>query len=27
MESSAIYTVCHRRKCRGAMISAVSGNL
>ena len=27
MESSAIYTICHRRKCRGAMISAVSGNL
>jgi uridine phosphorylase len=27
MESSAIYTVCHRRACRGAMISAVSGNL
>lgn len=27
MESSAIYTVCHRRQCRGAMISAVSGNL
>ncbi len=27
MESSAIYTVCHRRKVRGAMISAVSGNL
>jgi uridine phosphorylase len=27
MESSAIYTVCHRRSCRGAMISAVSGNL
>ncbi|MDR1618837.1 MAG: hypothetical protein LBS06_07315, partial [Treponema sp.] len=27
MESSAIYTVCHRRKRRGAMISAVSGNL
>jgi len=27
MESSAIYTVAHRRKCRGAMISAVSGNL
>lgn len=27
MESSAIYTVCHRRKCRGATISAVSGNL
>jgi len=27
MESSAIFTVCHRRKVRGAMISAVSGNL
>lgn len=27
MESSALYTVCHRRKCRAAMISAVSGNL
>lgn len=27
MESSAIYTVCHRRNVRGAMISAVSGNL
>ena len=27
MESSAIYTVCHRRKCRAAMICAVSGNL
>ncbi len=27
MESSALYTVCHRRKVRGAMISAVSGNL
>jgi uridine phosphorylase len=27
MESSAIYTVCHKRKKRGAMISAVSGNL
>ncbi|MCI6172983.1 MAG: nucleoside phosphorylase [Clostridiales bacterium] len=27
MESSAIYTVCHRRGKRGAMISAVSGNL
>lgn len=27
MESSAIYTVCHRRKARGAMISAVSGNI
>lgn len=27
MESSALYTVCHRRKKRGAMISAVSGNL
>ena len=27
MESSALYTVCHRRKCRGAMICAVSGNL
>ena len=27
MESSAIYTVCHRRGIRGAMISAVSGNL
>lgn len=27
MESSAIYTVCHLRKVRGAMISAVSGNL
>lgn len=27
MESSAIYTVCHRRRKRGAMISAVSGNL
>ena len=27
MESSAIYTVCAKRKKRGAMISAVSGNL
>ncbi|MHB1394408.1 MAG: nucleoside phosphorylase [Clostridia bacterium] len=27
MESSALYTVCHRRKKRAAMISAVSGNL
>ncbi len=27
MESSALFTVCHRRKCRAAMISAVSGNL
>lgn len=27
MESSAIYTVCHKRKCRGATINAVSGNL
>ena len=27
MESSAIYTVCHRRHCKAAMISAVSGNL
>lgn len=27
MESSAIYTVCHKRKKRAAMISAVSGNL
>ncbi len=27
MESSAIYTVCHKRNKRGAMISAVSGNL
>ncbi len=27
MESSALYTVCHRRGCRGAMVSAVSGNL
>jgi len=27
MESSAIYTVTHRRRVRGAMISAVSGNL
>ena len=27
MESSAIYTVCHRRKKRAAMVSAVSGNL
>lgn len=27
MESSALYTVCHRRKVRGAMISAVSGNI
>lgn len=27
MESSALYTVCHRRKERAAMISAVSGNL
>jgi uridine phosphorylase len=27
MESSALFTVCHRRGCRGAMISAVSGNL
>lgn len=27
MESSALYTVCHRRGKRGAMISAVSGNI
>ena len=27
MESSALYTVCHKRKKRAAMISAVSGNL
>lgn len=27
MESSAIYTVCYRRRVRSAMISAVSGNL
>lgn len=27
MESSALYTVCHRRHKRAAMISAVSGNL
>ncbi len=27
MESSALFTVCHKRKKRGAMISAVSGNL
>lgn len=27
MESSALYTVCHRRGKRAAMISAVSGNL
>ena len=27
MESSALYTVCHRRKRRAAMISAVSGNV
>jgi len=27
MESSALYTVCHRRKRKAAMISAVSGNL
>ena len=27
MESSAIYTVCHKRNKRAAMISAVSGNL
>lgn len=27
MESSALYTVCHRRKVRGAMVSAASGNL
>ncbi|MEG1878736.1 MAG: nucleoside phosphorylase [Pseudoflavonifractor sp.] len=27
MESSALYTVCHRRGVKGAMISAVSGNL
>ena len=27
MERSALYTVCHRRKKRAAMISAVSGNL
>lgn len=27
MESSALFTVCRRRGCRGAMISAVSGNL
>ncbi len=27
MESSALYTVCHRRNKRAAMISAVSGNI
>jgi len=27
MESSALYTVCHRRRKKAAMISAVSGNL
>ncbi len=27
MESSALYTVCHRRKVRAAMICAVSGNI
>lgn len=27
MESSAIYNICHLRRLRGAMISAVSGNL
>lgn len=27
MESSALYTVCHRRKKRAAMVCAVSGNL
>lgn len=27
MEASAIYTICHRRGVRGAMVSAVSGNL
>lgn len=27
MESSALYTVCHHRGVKGAMISAVSGNL
>lgn len=27
MESSALFTVCHRRRKRAAMISAVSGNL
>jgi uridine phosphorylase len=27
MESSALYTVCHRRKKRAAMVSAASGNL
>ena len=27
MKSSALYTVCHRRGVKGAMISAVSGNL
>lgn len=27
MESSALYTVCHRRGRRAAMVSAVSGNL
>ncbi len=27
MESSALFTICHKRKIRGAMICAVSGNL
>lgn len=27
MESSAIFTICHLRNVRGAMVSAVSGNL
>lgn len=27
MESSALFTVCHKRKVRGAMICAISGNL
>ncbi|MGD1819328.1 MAG: nucleoside phosphorylase [Pleomorphochaeta sp.] len=27
MESSALFTICHKRKVRGAMICAVSGNL
>lgn len=27
MESSALFTVCYKRGCRAAMISAVSGNL
>lgn len=27
MESSALFTVCHKRHVKGAMISAVSGNL